>query len=88
MTTHSSQSWLCECADRGCPAHKGVSACAYRAIQTLYRSDMKDRTGVSFCLDCATDAYQSGVFCGSPLVEDEEDDDLSCHCGHPECGAR
>ena len=52
----------CECSDPGCEAHKGQSECKQPVAETLYRSDMEDRTGVEFCSDCAEDAASSGVF--------------------------
>lgn len=50
----------CECADSGCPKCKGK--CERKAMQTLYRVDMEDRTGTRFCNECAEDAYESGLF--------------------------
>jgi hypothetical protein len=52
----------CACADRGCPAHLGVSSCATHADTVLYRIDMDDVTGTVMCADCASDALDSGLF--------------------------
>ncbi len=51
----------CECADPGCPEHKGESDCELKATTVLYRSDM-DGGRVAFCTGCAADAMDSGVF--------------------------
>ena len=52
----------CECADKGCPAHRGKSSCDRAARFRMRRVDMEDRTGVLFCEPCADDAADSGVF--------------------------
>jgi len=51
----------CGCADRLCPAHRGAD-CRLAATTTLYRIDMDDATGTSFCDGCAQDAIEAGVF--------------------------
>ena len=53
----------CECADPGCPGHKGTSDCFRKQQTVLYRIDMEDRTGVAFCAD---DAGDSGLFSDAP----------------------
>lgn len=52
----------CQCSDSGCPVHRSNSACARRAVHTLYRIDMHDIRGARFCEDCGTDAMEAGVF--------------------------
>lgn len=52
----------CECADRGCPVHKGNSVCKQSASTVVYRVDMEDRTGTRMCDGCASDALESGCF--------------------------
>jgi len=52
----------CECADPGCPVHKGRESCDKFGRQILYRIDMEDESGTSFCSKCAEDAWDSGVF--------------------------
>ena len=52
----------CECADRGCPVHQGVSHCERPANTRLFRIDMADSEGVHFCEECGADALESGVF--------------------------
>lgn len=52
----------CECSDLGCPVHEGKSNCERLAHETLYRVDMEDQTGTLFCHECASDAFDSGVF--------------------------
>lgn len=52
----------CECSDSGCTAHRGKAYCNKKANTILYRIDMEDETGVSFCNACADDAMESGVF--------------------------
>ena len=56
----------CECADKRCPVHPG-SDCLFSTyqrnrIRTLRRVDMEDRTGTRFCIPCADDASESGLF--------------------------
>ncbi len=53
---------VCQCADPGCPVHKGVSHCTTAAAVTLIRVDMQDRTGTMMCRACADDALESGLF--------------------------
>lgn len=58
-----SKSFACECADPGCPVHKGVSKCSHVGrCKTLYRVDMEDQTGTKMCSACAEDAFDSGLF--------------------------
>lgn len=55
----------CECADLGCPHHKGYECTARAGVgkgRRLRRVDMEDRTGTRFCLPCAEDAFASGLF--------------------------
>ena len=52
----------CECADPGCPVHRGVSHCEKKSAGKVYRSDMEDRTGTAMCRGCMEDALDSGVF--------------------------
>ena len=52
----------CECADPGCPAHKGVSDCAAKTACVLFRVDMDDETGTAMCEACAEDALKYDVF--------------------------
>jgi hypothetical protein len=63
----------CECADKGCKAHEGMSACHNRAKIVLYRVDMDDMTGTKFCDDCAEDAFDSGLFTEFSPEEQEMD---------------
>jgi hypothetical protein len=65
----------CECADPGCPVHKGVDHCQMFAVMRLFREDMLDLTGVLFCQKCGEDALASGVFRGDD--EDPPDDDMA-----------
>lgn len=57
---------MCECGDSHCPAHFKESTCNRRATVRLYRVDMEDRSGNAFCLPCAEDAMESGVFRRKP----------------------
>jgi hypothetical protein len=50
----------CACADPRCPVCKGK--CNKSARTNLVRVDMEDETGTLFCLDCADDAFSSGLF--------------------------
>jgi hypothetical protein len=52
----------CQCSDRGCPVHPGISLCIRPASTTLFRIDMEDQTGTAFCDACAEDAMNSGLF--------------------------
>ena len=52
---------ICECFDKGCPAHPAISRCEHRHTQTLRRVDMENAR-VRFCAPCADDALASGVF--------------------------
>ena len=57
----------CECADKGCPVHKGTdcrktSADFETQMVRLYRVDMDDEAGTLFCDLCADDACESGLF--------------------------
>ena len=56
----------CECCDRSCPAHEGVSSCASNAKLLLVRMDMDDPSGTPMCHACAADALDSGVFAVKP----------------------
>ena len=58
------RSKTCECADPGCPTHTGKNCGALANLDgmTLYRIDMDDDSGTVFCLACAADAFDSGVF--------------------------
>ena len=53
---------LCECCDKGCPEHEGVSSCCNPANRILFRIDMEDLTGTAMCEDCAYDAMDSSFF--------------------------
>lgn len=56
---------FCECADAGCPAHRGAGCAAtpWPEDRTrLYRIDMEDTTGTLMCSPCSDDAFASGVF--------------------------
>jgi len=61
----------CECGDPGCPCCHGY--CTQRARTTLFRVDIDDNSGIAFCLGCARDALESGVF--SSECEDEDFDE-------------
>ena len=63
----------CECADKDCAVHHGVSECRNVASTILYRIDMQDEAGTAFCDGCADDAFESGLFTDST---DEDDDDV------------
>ena len=65
----------CECADPGCPVHKGKSACDRTSKETLYRIDMTDETGTLMCFKCAGDAMDSGVFTTDAPENDEGEPD-------------
>ena len=52
----------CDCADPGCPVHKGTSQCPNAGRMKLWRIDMEDRDGAWFCYGCARDAHESGLF--------------------------
>lgn len=52
----------CECADRGCAAHIGLSDCDGPHEYTLFRVDMEDKTGTAMCEWCMEDAMESGLF--------------------------
>jgi hypothetical protein len=52
----------CQCSDRGCPGHPGISFCIRNATATLFRVDMEDETGTPFCPVCAAGAMASGLF--------------------------
>jgi hypothetical protein len=76
MTTHSKSEFKrlklmgvgsakharCECADPGCPVHKGTDCGIVARLVTVRRSDMDDVTGTRMCPACAEDALESGVF--------------------------
>jgi hypothetical protein len=53
---------MCECIDKGCPAHRGTICTAKGATTILRRIDMHDVTGTAFCESCAIDAMESGLF--------------------------
>ena len=61
----------CECSDPGCSTHKGKESCQQYGYTILYRVDMQDEAGTMMCIDCADDAFSSGVF----TTRDEELDD-------------
>lgn len=63
----------CECEDRQCP-HCGGS-CHCDAATVLYRVDMDDVQGTRFCAECASDAWESGLYTDSD--DDDSDDDDS-----------
>lgn len=63
----------CECADKGCSAHEGISHCINKSVVEVRRIDY-DGAKVRFCEDCWNDAIESGVF---DSEEEEEDDDES-----------
>lgn len=52
----------CECADPGCPAHVGAQVCFKPQTTTLYRIDMSDETGTTFCAACTDDAWETGLY--------------------------
>ena len=54
----------CECADHGCPVHKDRDCTNDTGLgfSLLFRVDMKDETGTTFCSPCADDALHSGLF--------------------------
>ena len=59
---------VCQCADPGCPVHRGLSPCSevttreYPRLTRVYRIDQVDLTGTPMCQPCAEDAMASGVF--------------------------
>lgn len=54
---------VCECADPGCPEHKGRSYCLRSPItHVIYRVDMMDTSGTAMCPQCADDALESGLY--------------------------
>lgn len=50
----------CECSDSGCKHCHGK--CTSKRSRVYYRVDMEDKTGVRFCVGCASDALESGLF--------------------------
>ena len=64
----------CECADKGCPMHKG-SECSAVATCGVMRTDMGPNSGPWMCEGCADDALEPGVF--APL---EDGLPLTCPC--------
>lgn len=52
----------CDCADSGCPEHKGSDRCTNGADSRVFRVDMDDESGTAMCSHCAGDALDSGVF--------------------------
>lgn len=52
----------CQCADPGCPIHRGESKCTRAAKRKVRRIDMEDRSGTWMCEGCASDVYDSGLF--------------------------
>lgn len=78
----------CGCCDPGCAEHEGWSECGKRATTTLWRIDMEDWTGTDMCSECAQDAMEAGVFTTEdPALQEDDEPDTSCHCGHDDCGA-
>lgn len=49
----------CECYDPGCVCR---GRCDRQAAITLYRVDTLDETGTAFCIRCADDASEFGLF--------------------------
>jgi hypothetical protein len=56
----------CQCSDPGCPVCKG--SCGHRAITSVLRVDIEDKTGTPMCRACAGDAMESGLFNESVTV--------------------
>ncbi len=56
------QSIVCECYDEGCLKHNGFSGCKEKASIEIERIDMVDSGSMVFCVDCADDAFESGLF--------------------------
>lgn len=52
----------CQCGDSDCREHKGSSTCENEAAHIMYRIDMEDRNGTPMCEECASDAFESGLF--------------------------
>lgn len=52
----------CQCSDMQCPTHPLMNRCANVGNQRLYRIDMADDSGTQMCVQCADDAYESGLF--------------------------
>ncbi len=55
----------CQCADHGCPVHRGTDCPAMLTMaegQRLFRVDMDDFGGTRFCGPCAEDAMESGLY--------------------------
>jgi len=50
----------CQDADPNCPVCKGD--CENDADIILFRIDMQDETGTAFCVACAKDAMEFGLF--------------------------
>jgi len=69
----------CECADHGCPAHKGRSGCKRYANIILYRVDMQDELGTAMCEACADDAMLTGLFTDDTGFEAEIVEVLTQH---------
>jgi hypothetical protein len=53
---------ICECTDMHCPCHDGTQFCTHVDTTRLYRIDMEDKHGIRMCDDCASDAFESGLF--------------------------
>jgi hypothetical protein len=53
---------VCGCSDSGCPTGHGSHDCGDKASQWLVRVDDAEQTALPFCDDCASDAYESGIF--------------------------
>ncbi len=75
----------CECADKGCAVHKGRAECRFGQgdgcpMTRLYRVDMEDRSGTLFCLPCADDAMESGLYTDG--IDDTDPD--TCEPSEPE----
>jgi hypothetical protein len=53
----------CQCADPGCPAHKGKSRCEKKGTRRkLWRIDYAGFDSFKFCPACFDDAMESGFF--------------------------
>lgn len=63
----------CECSDRGCRVHQGVSTCRNEGTERLYRVDIEDRTGTGMCQACAGDATDCGLFTDMPGDDDADE---------------
>jgi hypothetical protein len=66
----------CECSDPGCSVNHGSKECGQNAEDILYRVDMEDRSGTAMCEDCASDAFEAGVFSAFPVDAEIEEIEL------------